>query len=464
MTTVPTLARRGLLKLGGLSVAGYGLAPMLAPRNVYAQSRVEPRGTADAVIFLNLLGGPSQMDTFDVKEAKWGPEDRDIRATKFGYRWPRGFFPKLEERLDDLLIVRSMEAWETVHSRGQYYLQTGHAVSPARVKEMPSIGAIVAYETAARRKPSHFLPPFVSMNYEGTTMYGPLIREGCLESSAAPLTLDLKNANLPFVVGESERERFDRRWKFLREFDSSRASVAAMPKEVGEFAEFAATAHRMMESPEMARILTLDAEARKAYGSSPIGDACLLARNMVEADAGAKFLMLTHADWDHHSNIYGKPGGPKGGLYTLCPQLDAALAALLADLKRTKTRDGRHTLLDRTLVVVMGEFGRTPGELTVNAGREHYAKAMVAAFAGAGVKGGRAMGATDAEAANVTEFGWSRKRPIYMEDVCATVYSTLGIDWSKRLRNTPSGRDFVYVDPAAPMGVVSFTEVGEFFG
>jgi hypothetical protein len=173
--------------------------------------------------------------------------------------------------------------------------------------------------------------------------------------------------------------------------------------------------------------------------------------------------MLTHADWDHHSNIYGKPGGPKGGLYTLCPQLDSALAALLADLKRTKSRDGRGALLDRTLVVVMGEFGRTPGDLTVNAGREHYAKAMVAAFAGAGVKGGRAIGATDADAANVTEFGWARKRPIYMEDVCATIYSTLGIDWSKRLRNTPSGRDFVYVDPAAPMGVVNFTEVAEFF-
>jgi hypothetical protein len=463
MQTLPKLTRRSIFRLGGLSVAGYGLLPMAAPLNVYANSKVAPRGGADAVIFINLLGGPSQMDTFDVKEGNWGPEDRDIRTTKQGYQWPRGFFPKLEQRLDDLLIVRSMEAWETVHSRGQYYLQTGHAVSPARVQEMPSMGAVIAYESLANRKPEHFLPPFVSMNYEGTTMYGPLIREGCLENTCAPLTLDLKNANLPFAVPPEERERFDRRWKFLNEFDSSRKLAPGAPREMADFASYAEAAHRMMENPRMSEILRLDPDARKTYGSTPIGDACLLAKNMVEADAGAKFLMLTHADWDHHGNIYGKPGGPKGGVYKLCPELDAALAALLADLKSTRTKDGQHSLLDRTFVVVMGEFGRTPGELTPMAGREHYAKAMVSAFAGAGVRGGRAIGATDREAANVTEFGWGHKRPIYMEDVAATIYSVLGIDWSKRIRNTPSGRDFVYVDPASSLGFLNVAEASEFF-
>lgn len=464
MQTIPKLTRRSMFRMGGLSIAGYGLLPMAAPLNVYAGANVPTRGGADAVIFINLLGGPSQMDTFDVKEGKWGPENRDIRTTKYEYQWPRGFFPKLEERLDDLVIVRSMEAWETVHSRGQYYLQTGHAVSPARVKEMPSMGAVIAYEAAARRKESDFLPPFISMNYEGTTMYGPLIREGCLESRCAPLTLDLKNANLPFAVGSEERERFDRRWKFLQQFDSSRKLGKSAPREMEQFGSFAETAHRMMENPAMSRILQLDPEAKKRYGGTPIGDACLLARNMVHADAGAKFLMLTHADWDHHSNIYGKPGETKGGLYKLCPELDGALSALLADLKETRTKDGQHSLLDRTFVVVMGEFGRTPGDLTTTLGREHYAKAMVAAFAGAGVRGGRAIGATDAEAAGVTDFGWRAKRPIYMEDVSATIYSVLGIDWTKRLRNTPSGRDFVYVDPASSLGVLKVSEVNELFG
>jgi hypothetical protein len=79
------------------------------------------------------------------------------------------------------------------------------------------------------------------------------------------------------------------------------------------------------------------------------------------------------------------------------------------------------------------------------------------------VKGGRAIGATDAEAGKVVEFGWRHKRPIYTEDVCATVYSALGIDWTKRLTNTPSGRDFVYVDPAAGQMVVDFQEVTDLF-
>ena len=92
------------------------------------------------MIFVNLLGGPSQMDTFDVKEGKWGPGYRDIRTTKQGYQFPYGLMPKLVDCLDDLVMVRSMEAWETIHSRGQYYLQTGHAVSPARVQEVPSLG------------------------------------------------------------------------------------------------------------------------------------------------------------------------------------------------------------------------------------------------------------------------------------------------------------------------------------
>jgi hypothetical protein len=113
---------------------------------------------------------------------------------------------------------------------------------------------------------------------------------------------------------------------------------------------------------------------------------------------------------------------------------------------------------------MMGEFGRTPGDLTPVQGREHYAKAMVAAFAGAGVKGGRAIGATDGQAGRVVDFGWHAKRPIYTEDVCATIYSSLGIDWTKRITHTPSGRDFVYVDSVAPLGVVDFREVGELFG
>lgn len=449
------LRRRDLFSLGALSIAGYDLLELARPANVQAQSRVTPRGSADTVIFLNLQGGPSQMDMFDVKFGKWAPENRDVRSTQFGYQYPYGLMPKLASHLGDLAVVRSAQAWETVHSRGQYYLQTGHAVSAARIKESPALGAVIAHEFAGRGKSTDFLPPFVSMNYEPTTMYGPLQGEGCLPSDCAPLTLDLAARNLPFFVEEKDRARLLRRWEALQRMDASRLTLNdASPVGMRRFDSFSRAVFKMMNTPAMSSVLQMTDEERKAYGGTPFGDACLIARNMVAAKAGARFLLVTQPGWDHHSNIYGNKG--QGGLYKTCSTLDSAFSALLADLKRLN-------LLERTLVVCMGEFGRTPGELTPVAGREHYADTMFALFAGAGVKGGRAIGATDEQGAKITEFGWSGKRPVYTEDVCATIYSALGIDWTKRITNTPSGRDFMYVDPAAGTKVVNFREVSDLF-
>lgn len=461
MNRIPKLTRRALLRFGALSIGGYELLPVVKPLNVHAQSKVSPRASADTVIFLNLQGGPSQMDMFDVKFGKWSPENRDVRATPFGYQYPYGLLPKLADHLGEFAVVRSAQAWETVHSRGQYYLQTGHAVSPARIQESPSLGAVIAYEFRSRRKESDFLPPFVAMNYEPTTMYGPLQGEGCLPADCAPLTLDLKDRNLPFIVEEKERARLERRWELLNFMDTSRSSLdETSPQGMRQFESFGRSVQRMMGNPVVSRVLNLSEDERKAYGATPLGDACLIARNMVAANAGVRFLLVTQPGWDHHSNIYGK--NDKGGIYKTCSDLDFALAGLMHDLKRMKNAAGE-PLLSRTLVVCMGEFGRTPGDLTPVAGREHYADTMFALFAGAGVKGGRAIGATDDQAAHITEFGWSGKRPVYTEDVCATIYSVLGIDWSKRVTNTPSGRDFVYVDPAAGTRVINFREVSDLF-
>lgn len=453
MPTFPDLRRRHLLQLGALSVAGFEAAELFRPHNVHAQSRTRVRGSADAVIFLNMQGGPSQMDMFDIKFGKWAPENRDVRATPYGYQYPHGLMPKLASHLGDIAVVRSASAWETVHSRGQYYLQTGHAVSAARIKESPSIGSVVAHEFKSRLHESDFLPPFVSMNYEPTTMYGPLQGEGCLPADCAPLTLDMAARNLPFFVEEKDRARLLRRWEALQQMDSSRHTLDdGSPVGMRRFDSFSKQVFKMMTHPRMASVLKITDEERKAYGSTPFGDACLIARNMVAAKAGARFLMVTQPGWDHHGNIYGK--NSQGGIYKTCSTLDSAFAALMADLKKLN-------LLERTLVICMGEFGRTPGGLTPVAGREHYADTMFALFAGAGVKGGRAIGKTDDECAHITEFGWSGKRPVYPEDVCATIYSVLGIDWSKRITNTPSGRDFLYVDPAAGTKVVNFREVSD---
>jgi hypothetical protein len=439
---------------------GLEMAPLWKPSAVRAEQRVAPRGSADSVIFLNLRGGPSQMDTFDVKEGPWTPQDFDIRTTKQGFQWPYGLMPKLTERLDDLCIIRSMEAWDTVHSRAQFYLQTGHQPSPARNAEMPSVGSVVAYEHMGRRTEQEFLPPFVAMNYDASTMFGALQKSGCLPPDYSPLALDLSQKTLPFRLEEAEVPRFERRWDLLQKLDVRRAHLGDPGTQAAhrEFASYAAGVRKMMLNPRLKELMTLSDEERKRYGSTPFGDGCILARNMVAADAGAKFVMVTHSNWDHHGNIYKKDAG----LYKLCPELDFAFAALLADLKGIRRKDGS-SQLDRTLVVAMGEFGRTPGELTLSKGREHYAGAMNALFAGAGVRGGRVIGATDDLAAKVMKTEWSGNRSIYMEDVCITIYSALGIDWNKRITGTPSGRDFVYVDSAAGTGFYNFQEIRDLY-
>ncbi|MBL8212939.1 MAG: DUF1501 domain-containing protein [Bryobacterales bacterium] len=447
------LNRRSLLKLGGLSILGLDVDPILG--RAKAQGRVTPRGNAKAVIFLNLQGGPSQMDMFDVKFGKWAPENRDVKMTPQGYQFPYGLLPKTAGILGDLAVVRSAQAWETVHSRGQYYLQTGHAVSAARVKESPAMGSVIAYEYLDKKRSADFLPPFVSMNYESSTMYGPLQTEGALPSDCSPLTMDLRDGNLPFVLDANEQARYKRRWEMLNRMDTSRHELDDHAAQgMRQFESFGRAVNKMLTHPRISEVMKVAPADHAAYGGTPFGDACIIARNMVAADAGARFLLVTQPGWDHHGTIYGKDG--KGGLYKTCGDLDPAFAALIHDLKRLN-------LFDSTLVVLMGEFGRTPGELTPLAGREHYADTMFAVFAGAGVKGGRLYGETDEQAAKITKFGWSGNRPLYTEDVCATIYSALGIDWTKRITKMPSGRDFVYVDPAAGTRVVNFREMTDLY-
>src|SRR5262249_47703783 len=165
-TAVPRLTRRGFLQIGPVGLYGFCLAPMIRPQNVRAAAKTRVRGTAEYCIFLFLNGGASQIDTFDFKEGRWTPPDFDVRTVKGGLmQLPCGLFPRLAEKLDDVAFVRSVEAWEAGHSRAQFYLQVAHPISPARRNEMPSIGAVIAYETETRRKASDFLPPFVSMNF-----------------------------------------------------------------------------------------------------------------------------------------------------------------------------------------------------------------------------------------------------------------------------------------------------------
>ncbi|MDE0101072.1 MAG: DUF1501 domain-containing protein [Bryobacterales bacterium] len=469
-THFPTLTRRQLCRAGMVSITGGALAPMVGPLKASAAGNADVRGGAKCVVVLNLVGGPSQMDTFDVKEYPTTPDDVDIRTTSLGYRWPYGLLPKTAGILDELCVVRSMGAWETFHNLAQYNMQTGHPFNASRAREIPSIGSVIAYELLSEAQDSDFLPPFISMNFPAGAVNGTLVREGFLPSSAAPLTLDMRSGgNMPFFIDRDEVPRFNRRLDFLRTFDSSRhLEGSGASKMFSEWDYFATSAERMIKSPGMARIVELSEPDRKRYGGSALGDACIIARNMVTARAGARYILVNQGGWDHHGDIYGKQESimedprQRGGLYKNCGDLDPALASLVSDLKETKDDDGV-PMLDKTLVMALGEFGRTPGELTDILGRDHWPNVRCGAFAGAGVKGGRLIGATDDQGGSVTDFGWHKNRLIYPEDVTATIYSVLGIDWTKKLSGAPSGRDFQYVEPMSGTDFIGSTEVKELF-
>jgi uncharacterized protein (DUF1501 family) len=208
----------------------------------------------------------------------------------------------------------------------------------------------------------------------------------------------------------------------------------------------------MMESPEIRKVLTLSDEEKKRYGGTQLGDACALARNLVRANAGTRFIMISHKGWDMHAKIYSRDVQ-----YKVARELDSALANLLKDLEESN-------LLDKTFVCCLGEFGRTPGELTVNQGRDHFKDAFTGVFAGAGTQGGRAIGATDELGMKIKDPGWHKKRPIYIEDVAATIYSVLGIDWTKTITNTPSGRVFEYIENQSGTDFINPGEISQLFG
>jgi len=301
-----------------------------------------------------------------------------------------------------------------------------------------------------KRKPADFLPPFVAMNF-GTL----LIRQGCLPYQFGPLPVEMKQGT-EFLMSEREKRAFERRWQLRQDLEAAR-ECAEPTQELDTFYDGALS---MMTAPGLAKIFEIPDADKPRYGSSTLGDSCILARNLVRADAGTRYIAVQQDGWDLHANMYD----PKGqNHYKLCHDLDKALGTLISDLASEKDQQGR-TLLDKTLIVCMGEFGRTGGDLTVNKGRDHNRSAFSALFAGGGVKGARAFGVTDDQGVKVVKPEWDEKRSIYPEDVVTTIYSALGIDWTKKITNTPSGRAFEFVEHQSGTNFVAFREITTLFG
>jgi hypothetical protein len=455
-----SLTRRELLRVGGVSLVG-GYLNAFRPLNVRAGQKVRPMATARQVLFINLDGGMSQVDTLDAKEGSWTPDYFDIRGYANDLKLPAGIMPNLPGVLDKITVVRSMAAWDVVHGRAQYYIQTGHPLNLALSKEVPSIGAVVCHELAAQRKPSDSLPAYIAMNLAGNQ--AGLINQGFLPAEFGPMSLAVGDGPPNLAPQKGMEETFQRRWARLQELDASLRSKDGHPdRSFGDFHDYYKGARAIMNDPRVPEVMRISAEDKKRYGNSPIGNCLILARNLFRADAGTRFVMASHGGWDHHGNIYKENSRNHPALIK---ELDAAFSSLIKDLDATpsKTAPGK-TLLDETLVIAMSEFGRTPGAISeTRKGREHYMQVHCGMLAGGGIRRGAVLGRTDAMGGAITEFGWSGNRPIYMEDIACTIYSALGIDWTKQITNTPSGRAFHYVEPASGTKYMDFKPVQEFF-
>jgi hypothetical protein len=451
------LTRRQAFRAGLTSVSAYWFSPLLRAQ-ASAAGQVKPRGSARFVIFLMLDGGASHLDTWDLKEGRWTPPDFDIRERDGGVKWPMALFPRLAGQLKHAAIVRSLEAWDSVHGRAQYYIQSAHALNPSLHKEIPSVGSVVAMEWENRRRPNDSLPSYVALNV--VQNQAGLLRSGFLPARHSPFHIQTQTDLSAFAVSnEDEKKEFQRRWALLKDFDARlRNDASLQAKAYRDYNDHYESAVRLLSDARTAPLFQLTAEEKARYGGTPLGDSCIIARNLVEADAGTHFIFILHKDWDHHSNIYERKN-----LYLRCQELDPALSSLIEDLASRKRKDGR-TLLDETLVISMGEFGRTPGNLTDGLkGRDHYQYAYSGLFAGGGVRGGQIIGKTSEDGSKVVDAGWGVKRSIYMEDIATTIYSVMGIDWRKSIKGTPSGRDFYYIEPFASQKMIVSREIEPLF-
>ena len=444
-----TCTRRDLLAGSGAWAA---LSAMLRSGEAQIISRnAVAQNTAGVCIFVNLNGAPSHVDTFDLKEGPWTPRDAAIQQYPGGIVLSRTLFPKLSNIAADLCLLRSIESYEAAHERGQFYLQTGHSSNPAFNAETPHIGAVAALEALKRGTVGNF-PAFLALN--GPSGQGATFLGGRYEPVAAPASPAGFSTLAHDYFGSQSQARFEQKYRLLLDADPARQ--APYDGLVADHAAYYATAKAMMYDPAISSVFQMSADDRGRYGDTPFGRACIVARNAINAQNGIRFINITHDGWDTHQSMFvrGYGDATSRDMYTLSNELDRGIGTLVEDLKASGQ-------FGKTLIVMMGEFGRTPGDLNGRGGRDHHKKALCAVMLGGGVSGGRVIGQTDKIGKEIVTPGWSQDRHIYMEDITATIYSALGIDWTQSITDTPSGRKFEYVPGAFNGRFTAITEVFE---
>ena len=432
--------RRHFFRDAVTGVGGFFLADRLAVGQTETVGSVQPRNTAKSVIFLFLRGAPSHVDTFDFKNLS-GVTPSEFQPESFlngTITLPTALLGNTARVMDKIAVIRSGLAWARAHPLSRTWLQIGRNPASAAGRISPHIGSVVALEKEPERQPDQVFPGFISL--QARNVPGP----GYFPAEYGPFQTRADRDGLAAVRQPGGRKDFQERWDLLLELDGElRGENSPFGPRAASMGRFYNSAQRLMFNRKVTNAFQFTAEEHVRYGSTDFGDAVLTARKIVEQDQGARFIQVESFGWDHHGDIYNLEDGGGNNIYIQMGEFDPAFAALIEDLDSA----GK---LDETLVLVCGEFGRTPGPLSVGRyGRDHYQQ-MFYVLAGGGVQGGQVIGATNDKGGRgpgsfTTEYGWARERDVRPEDIQATIYSALGIDWTTVRHDDPLGRGFYYV-------------------
>jgi len=412
------LNRRDFVRVGSLSFLGINLAQFLtAEQSLSAAGRLS-QGKAKACILLWLDGGQSQMDTWDPKpSSSFKPISTNVPGIQISE-----VLPRMARRMDKLSIIRSLHSLENNHTEASHYAATGHKPNPSM--QFPSLGSIVTKEMGPRTNvPAYVMAPpmpkgpnyteYFRAHFIGA-QYDPMVLP-----DPAQANFEVPDLSLPKSVTVAA---LNSRKAFLDIVDHTfRQKV--QQSEFSNMDIFRSQAWNMILSPQVRDAFDLSKESdmtKDAYGRTGFGQSTLLARRLVEA--GSRFVTAggyKAQAWDTHSK------NDKMTIDELAPSFDQTLSALMDDLSQ-------RGLLDSTVVIAMGEFGRT-ADVNADAGRDHWAECWSVVIGGGGIKGGVVVGASDKRGAYVAE------RRVSIGDIFATIYKAFGIDWTKTYLH-PIGR------------------------
>ena len=409
--------RRDFLKAGALGFAGLNLAGYLRLANAGAVKSSKAKGA----IFINLGGGPTHMDTFDLKPdapTEYRGEFNPIKTNVDGVEFCE-HMPKLAKCADKFAILRGVSLALAAHELGTKYMNTGNRPLPSL--EFPGYGPVISKEM----KCDPDLPPAVAIP-NGRQVAGYLgVRYAPLQTNSSPTygkPYTVRGVSLANGLTVTDVEK---RQQLLKQLDTTFKGVEQANELVDGLDRFAEQAHNMITSPRARQAFDISLEKEtvaKSFGEHALGQSCLLAARLIES--GVRFATVSYGSWDTHTDNFTR-------LKTkLLLELDSALSALFTTL-------AERGMLETTSVFVTGEFGRTP-KVNARGGRDHYPRAMFCLLGGGGMQGGQVIGASDEKGTGPAAEG------ITPDQVAASFYHSLGIDYQKEY-HTASGRPVMIV-------------------